>query len=485
MKCPNCGEEMADGVLYCEYCGEDIHIVPDFEPELDQYLQQTIDEIADELEEEIPAGEEKDEPEDRKLSKKRHLWPLPVLLAVLIIGAAVGMGSWVYLYNSEEHQVNRALQCMAQEQYDQAIVYYNRALELDAGNVELMFSLAEVYFLKNNKIEYEYMLREIARNENATEEQLDRAYSRLIAIYRDREDYKTINELLLGSNNERLISEYGNYIANSPEFSVIEGYYTTIQPLKLTAIGTGIIYYTLDGSDPDQNGAQYSMPILLEEGDYIVKAMFVNEYGIESEIVKKEYHIDNDEVPPPEIGAVSGDYNVPTYIEVLDLDEGGEIYYTTDGTIPTSSSRSYTEPIPMPLGKSSYKFIRVVDGVMSEVTERTYNFVLVTEYLPEQAVEAALEYSLRTGKIRDTAGHFDDTGAIYIYEFLYVVTIDQSGDFYVIAEVQREMDGAQARTGNFYAVNAYDGNLFKLQQEGSGRLVLIAIDANQDTPMGE
>lgn len=485
MKCPNCGEEMADGVLYCEYCGEDIHIVPDFEPELDQYLQQTVDGIVDELGEDDPADEVQAEQGDRKASGKRHLWPLSVLLAVLVVAAAVGMGSWVYLYNSEEHQINKAVQCVAQEQYDQAIVYYNRALELDKDNVELMFSLAEVYFLKNNKIEYEYVLREITKKENATEEQLDRAYGRLIAIYRDREDYKTINELLLGSNNERMISAYSNYIANPPEFSVIEGYYTTIQPLKLTAIGTGSIYYTLDGSDPDPSGTQYSMPILLEEGDYIVKAMFVNEYGIESEIVKKEYHIDNDEVPPPEIGAVSGDYNVPTYIEVLDLEEGSEIYYTTDGTTPTSSSRSYTEPIPMPLGKSSYKFVRVVDGVMSEVTERTYNFVLNTEYLPEQAVQAALEYSLSIGKIRDTAGHFDDTGAMYIYEFLYVVTIEPNGDFYVIAEVQREVDGAQARTGNFYAVNAHDGNLFKLQQEESGRLVLIAIDANQDTPMGE
>ena len=34
MKCPNCGAEMEEGKLYCEHCGEDIHIVPDFEPEV-------------------------------------------------------------------------------------------------------------------------------------------------------------------------------------------------------------------------------------------------------------------------------------------------------------------------------------------------------------------------------------------------------------------------------------------------------------------
>ena len=182
---------------------------------------------------------------------------------------------------------------------------------------------------------------------------------------------------------------------------------------------------------------------------------------------------------------MSGDYSVPTYIEVQDYSEGEEIYFTMDGSEPTNSSHPYTEPVPMPLGRSVFKFVRVEDGIMSEVTERTYHFVLDTLFLPEQAVNAVVEYALSTGKIYDADGHFDDTGAMYIYEFLYVVTIDSSGDFYVIAEVQREADGAQARTGNFYAVNAYDGTLFKLQQDEAGRLVLTAIDANQDTPQGE
>ena len=36
---------MAEGTLYCEHCGEDIHIVPDFEPELEADLEQSISEI--------------------------------------------------------------------------------------------------------------------------------------------------------------------------------------------------------------------------------------------------------------------------------------------------------------------------------------------------------------------------------------------------------------------------------------------------------
>lgn len=481
MKCPNCGEEMAESALYCEHCGEDIHIVPDFEPELEQNIQQIISGIMEELDEplrEEPEGtrEVESDPEPGLKPKKRWKWLLPTILAVLIFGASLGMGVWVYLHNSREYQVRRAEQYVALGNYDRAISHYKRALALDENDIELQFSLAEVYFLKNNKIEYEYLLRDIARNENATMEQLDRAYGKLIAIYRAREDYDTINQLILGSGNDQMISTYQNYIANPPEFSVIEGYYTSIQPLKLTAMGSGSIYYTMDGSDPDENSTQYTMPIILEKGEYVVTAVFVNDNGIYSEIIRKEYFIDNDDIPEPEISIVSGEYYVPVYIEVLELEEDEEVYYTTDGTIPSYSSNRYTEPIPMPLGSSRYMFARIVDGVTGEVAERNYVLVLNTENTPEQAVQSIRGYALDTGRISDEAGHFDDSGAMYIYEYLYVANINEVSDFFVIAEVQREADGAQVRTGNFYAVNVYDSTRYRLQRDERDRFVLSVID---------
>ena len=473
---------MADNALYCEHCGEDIHIVPDFEPELEQNIQQIISGIMEELEEplkeEAAGGEPEEEliPEPEPMPIKRWKWLLPTILAVLILGAALGMGVWVYLHNSWEYQVNRAEQYAASGDYDKAISHYKRALELDVNNIELQFSLAEVYFLKNNKIEYEYLLREIARNENATMEQLDRAYGRLIAIYRAREDYDTINQLILGSENEQVISTYQNYIANPPEFSVIEGYYTSIQPLKLTAMGSGKIYFTMDGSDPDENSTQYTMPIILEKGEYVVKAVFVNDNGIYSEIVRKEYFIDNDDIPAPEISIVSGEYYVPVYIQVLDLDEDEEVYYTIDGTVPTYSSNRYTEPIPMPLGSSRFMFAKIVDGVTGDVAERNYVLVLNTENTPEQAVQSIREYVLSAGRILDETGHFDDSGAMYIYEYLYVANINEVCDCFVIAEVQRESDGTQVRTGNFYAVNVYDGTRYRIQRDERDRFILSALD---------
>lgn len=479
MKCPKCGEEMAEGALYCDHCGEDIHIVPDFEPELEQNIQQIISGIMEELDGpsqeggdgRAPAGKKDPKPEAPR--KKRWKWVVFAMAAALLLGASIGAGVWLYLDHSLNYQIERAEKCVAAGAYDKAVAHYRRALELDEGNIELQFSLAEVYFQKNNKIEYEYLLREIAGNEAATLEQLDRAYGKLIAIYRARGDYDTINQLILGSNNEQMISIYQNYIANPPEFSVMEGEYTHIQPLKLTAMGAGNIYYTMDGSAPDENSTLYTMPIILEKGRYVVKAVFVNENGIYSDVVSKEYFIDNDDIPAPEISIVSGEYYEPVYIEVMNLEEEEEVYYTTDGTSPTYSSNRYTGPIPMPLGASRFMFAKIIDGVTGEVAERNYVLTLNTEFTPAMAVGAMKQYALETGRIYDDGGHFDDSGAIYIYEYLYAAKINDAGDFYVIAEVQRDSDGSQVRTGNFFAVDVYEGSVYRLQRDERSQSVRI------------
>lgn len=484
MKCPNCGEEMAEGKLYCEHCGEDIHIVPDFEPELEQTIQNILVEMhgdmtdgAEREEEQWPEDIMDSEDTDTRQApvRKKRIWPR-VLLAFAVLGllAAGGMAWYAYGYYSEDYQLDRASQYVELGKYDEAIACYSRALELDGTNIELLFNLADIYLLKNNKVEYEYLLREIINSGNASAEQLEGAYGKLIAIYREREDYQTINALLLASGSETLIAAYPNYIVDVPEFSVNEGYYTSIQPLKLTSSGSGKIYYTTDGSDPTQESTQYTAPIILENGLHVIKAIFVNDNGIVSDVVRKEYHIEYNEIQPPEISVISGEYQYPMRIEVTSDDE--DVYYTTDGSDPTYSSTPYTGAIYMPLGRSTFKFAKIENGVTGTVAEREYNLVMNTDFTPEQAMASVTEYAYLTGKIFDLEGHFDWSGDVYRYEYQYVRNINKVSDFYVIAEVYRGEDGTVTKTGNNYAVNAYTGERFKLQKEDGGRLSLVEIE---------
>lgn len=455
---------MAEGTLYCRHCGEDIHIVPDFEPELESNLEQTIHGILEDLEDikEQETGERRRAEGFRKKAGKAVCWTVVALLAVGI-AAAAGAGVRSYLYHSEEYQIRQARRCAQSGAYDRAVTFYNRALELDRGNIELQFALAEVYLLKNNKVEYEYLLREIARDEDATDEQLDRAYGKLIAIYRARGDFQTINDLLLASGDENLMTAYQSYIARTPEFSILAGHYTGIQALKLTSFGSGRTYYTLDGSDPDENSEPYITPILLENGYYCVKTVFVNDNGVTSDVAAAEYQIENDEIPEPQLSVESGEYHVPVSIEVLEVDLT-DIYYTTDGSDPTYLSAHYTEPIPIPLGDSVFRFARVVDGVTGQIAERSFHFEMNSDYTPQQAVESILQYYLDTGRVTDEAGHFNGTEEMYKFYFQYVVNINETGDYYVVSVILQSADGTQTRTGTDYAVDAYTGEQFRLQR---------------------
>ncbi len=465
MKCPNCGAEMKEDRLYCENCGEDIHIVPDFEPELERNIEQSLGRIVEEV-------TQTDKSDKKKVSKGKVRFlvgwgVIGVVALCLVVGVVM-----LFQQFSPKYQTKKARQATTKGKYEQAIRYYTRAMELDEFNVDLKFELAEVYFLKNDKTEYEYWLLDIVDDPGTDSEQLESAYGKLIAIYKARGEYQTINDMLLECRNETIKASYHGYLAQSPQFSISSGEYTEVQALKLTVTGKGTIYYTTDGSVPDENSTNYTAPILLENGIYRIYAIFVNENGVYSEPVHADYYIDVEELDAPEINADGGEYSSPINITVMNDTEN--IYYTTDGSAPTMDSLRYTNPIPMPLGVSTFKFARLEPGRTSQIVERTYTFVLDTDLTAEAAVDKVREYSLSTGKIMDNSGHFDETKACYQYQFLWVTNINDINDFYVIAEVLVDAEGISTKTGNYYAVNAYTGNLYKLQiSEGVYTLVEI------------
>lgn len=474
MKCPNCGADMPEGSLYCELCGEDIHIVPDYEPELEFNMSQTLSHIMEDVNGEEPE-EEDEKPRQEKPKRRLRLWALLISAALLLL-AGTAAGVLAYQHNSYDYQLEKARKCFTAQQYEKTISCYRRALELDSRDVEVYFSLAEAYLQKGNKIEYEYLLREIIRSTFSNQEQLERAYGKLIAIYRARGEYNTINTILQACDNEKIRSAYQNYLVNPPKFNYEGGYYNELIPLKLTACTKGNIYYTLDGSQPDENSLLYTAPMMLENGDHVIKAYFVNEYGVASEVVTKEYHVFVVMESAPRISAISGDYSFPTMIE-LEEEKDEDVYYTTDGTDPNLHSAQYTGPIPMPLGKSRFRFAHVKeDGTVGDIADRTYRLTLNTEITVADAEAAIVECMMCVGKIYNEKGEFStESAALYKYAYQYVMNINQIDDFYVIAEIYRDEDGVQAKTGTYFAVNCYTGEYFKLQTDENGNYVLVEI----------
>ncbi|MDR0948414.1 MAG: chitobiase/beta-hexosaminidase C-terminal domain-containing protein [Lachnospiraceae bacterium] len=463
MTCPNCGADMPEDSLYCEQCGEDIHIVPDFDPSFDFQLDPVWKEESVFTPEDVPENlvdVAQEKPQKRKIS----------IVLILIAGCLVLLGIWwtirLVLYHSYEYQERSAQTAMSKAQYQKAISYFERALALTEEDVELFFDIAECYRLLGNQIEYEYWIRKVLREEGATNEQQERAYDKLIAIFADRGDYQTINLLISESNSANILDRYQNYIANVPMFSYPEGEYTEIVPLKLTASAQGTIYYTLSGSEPTTQSKIYDSLIYLDDGDHIVKAIFENRYGIISDSVTKEYKIVIPKAPPPKLSIPGGTYQEPTWIAVTNAKDGN-VYYTTDGTDPTLHSTQYALPMPMPIGRSHYKFAQIQDdGSVGEITDVTFQLTLVTDLTVEKATE------LVTNAVAvQKASMYEQ----YIYEVLYVADIGEGGDCYVIAEMRFDDTGTLQKTGSYYAINIYDSVIHKLQIEQENRYQLLEV----------
>lgn len=475
MKCPKCGTELKDGHLYCEKCGEEIHIVPDYEPEIEYSMHETLSGIVEDVLEEVPDSTK----EEKQQSKKRHG---RFVIAACIAAAAVFVTVVsvvvvrTHRHNSVNYQIMRANACVAAGDSQKAIDYCLRAIELDESNVPLRFMLADIYEQLGMEEENINCLYAIIKMSYASESEEEAAYNKMINAYKRLEDYASINTLLLNTENENIRAAYQSYMAAAPEFSYKEGTYAEVIPLKLTSSTQGTIYYTTDGTIPNENSTVYTTPIFLETGSYTITTMFVNQYGIESEVVAKTYHIDVLKPPAPEVETYSGEYTIPTMIKVQ-VPMDCTVYYTTDGSIPTNQSNIYRGKFPMPLGKSTFKFIAYSnEGVFGDCTTRQYELTLNTEFTVEMAVNGLIEYMIAAGKIWDAAGTTTgDLNGRYLYEFQYALSIPMQGDYYIISEVYEDSSGVVNKTGTTYAANVYAPEYYKLSVGESDEYILEAL----------
>jgi len=485
MKCPKCGYEWTEGHLYCDNCGEEFRIVPDFEPEIEKEMNETLSTLLVELaQEEMPKLEEagKDNKKRKKAARfmgKRRMgngW-VAAALVFCLFAAAAGIGGihWYRNY-SVPYQIGKAKECAKAERYVQAIAYLERAYELDQGDVEILFLMADYYYIQGKDEPAIYTLMNIVEEEERyLEEDLERAYDKIIAIYSKLGNYQAINELLLGCNNENIANLFQQFMAKPPEFSFVGGNYEEVLPLKLSANTSGKIYYTLDQSMPDENSEVYTAPIFLETGEYTVKACFINDYGIQSDVVTNTYRIDVLVPAAPEVSVYSGDYYEPYMIEAQ-APEDCTIYYTADGTDPTAGSIRYTSAIPMPLGKSVYKFIAISEeGVASDIIVRNYQLRLNTDITVDMAISNVVQALIRADVLLDAEGNMRGMSGHNVYKLNSVVRIGENGDYYIIYEYYEDATGIQTRTERIYGVNIQDGMARRITYDEEGKIVLVDI----------
>lgn len=481
MKCPHCGNEMIEGHLICEVCGEEIRIVPDFEPEIENSITETLSTLVagqegEDNKEKTQTGERAEEElaemEDA-VPDSRKIWVIASLVVFFVV-ALVTYSAYAYHTQTVEYQIDKAREYAANESYAEAIACLENAYEKNPSESRLLFLEADYYYVQQDNESALQVLYRIIDERTFSDEDVEEAYNKIITIYANQEQYGQINALLRECPDASIVNMFQGYLAMEPEFSYVEGNYAEVIPLKLSSNTSGTIYYTTDGSKPDKYSQVYTAPLFLEDGEHTISACFVNDYGIESEIVTKKYVINLSVPTAPEVELYSGEYSEPMMI-VAEGIEGCKIYYTTDESDPTADSVPYTGPIPMPLGRTLFKFVNISsEGVSSEVTMRTYTLRLENAIPTDQAVSNLVDRLVESGYLEDTAGNSKRLSGTLSYQFSSVLGIDGSG-YYTIYEYYDDGTGILNRTDKVFLVQIHTGEAAQLGYDENGDFVAVAI----------
>ena len=132
--------------------------------------------------------------------------------------------------------------------------------------------------------------------------------------------------------------------AATPVFSPAAGTYASAQSVKITDITPGaVIYYTTNGATPTTASTKYTAAISVAATETI-EAIAVATGYTNSTVASAKYVIETP-VATPVFSPVAGTYASAQTIKIADATPGAIIYYTTNGTAPTTASNKYTAAI--------------------------------------------------------------------------------------------------------------------------------------------
>lgn len=352
MKCVKCGATLKDNTIFCENCGQEVQIVPDYNVFEDEYLKALLeeDDLKNKKPAEVPPGEEeepKPEPQKKKNKKLVICVISIVVLLLLIVGITVGM--ILQKRNTADYQIAKAKEALSSKEYQVALEYYEKALEFEPDNKELLHAMADIY-RQQGDFDSAYVSYMDLINKDSGDY---KAYEALISIL--AENNKTEEIIALGKEvtDPSILPLFEEYMVVPPTFSVDEGTYEEYQIISLSAAKGCEIYYTTDGSDPVKKGKLYTSSIDLEEleeaDSYVISAVCKNQKGIYSDSVTKKYKIDLQAPDMPEVSPDGGSFTTATTVTIA-IPEGCVAYYTWDGTEPSINSEQYSAMIEVPEG---------------------------------------------------------------------------------------------------------------------------------------
>ena len=312
MKCSYCGSELKQNTLYCENCGKEVRMVPDYNMYDDEYLNRVLvnQDEASEDEERIAVDQSENAKREERLKKIRQQKELErkkkqqqrkiltivgsvvaVLAVFLIIFFVLKMTSDNKNSKSYAYQLEQGKIAQRKNNLDDAIMYYKKAASLDKEDKVVRLLLADLYMEQKEYNDVIVVCSEIL----ALDKNDYQAYDYLLKAYEEKNEIEEIQKLSKDApNDENILNLFNKYLVTAPLSNYESGSYEEFISIELSSANDTTIYYTLNGDDPKGSTAkEYVDPIELNEtGKYKIKAITKNYKGIYSDVVTFSYEID-------------------------------------------------------------------------------------------------------------------------------------------------------------------------------------------------
>ena len=211
-----------------------------------------------------------------------------------------------------------------------------------------------------------------------------------------------------GYRNSTVATAIFTIAAAVPVFSPRAGTYTSAQSVSITDATAGAtIYYTTDSTKPTPSSTLYTGPIVISSTTTL-KAIAVAAGYSASMVGTALYTI---AATAPVFSPRAGTYTSTQSVTITDSTAGAAIYYTTDGTTPTTSSSLYSGPITVSSTKG-FKAVATAPGYSkSAVTSALYTIAVPTPvFTPKGGTYTSVQSITITDSMPGASIHFTTDG---------------------------------------------------------------------------
>jgi uncharacterized repeat protein (TIGR03803 family) len=186
--------------------------------------------------------------------------------------------------------------------------------------------------------------------------------------------------------------------AATPAFNPPAGTYTTAQSVEISdSIPGAKIYYTTNGTMPTTSSTEYSTAIKVAASETLSAIALATGYA-QSSVATAAYVIETPAATPV-ISPASGTYPAAFLVKITDATPGASIYFTTNGTTPTTTSKKYTAEFKVTDNQTIRAIASANDYTPSKVASAVYAVRTAT---PVFSVKAGKYPKAQSVKIADT-----------------------------------------------------------------------------------